>query len=149
MKLISALGLPDITQEKITKVSWKHQVKNAGLEKNEKELRVDLEKSKKSKEFRDETFETKSYFKELNLIEARLIFKKRSKMMQYVKMNFANDPVYRKELWKCNECSSIDTQSHIMWCPSFAAIRENLNLNENKHLAKYLQEVLKIRAKSS
>ena len=70
-------------------------------------------------------------------------------MMQFVKMNFSNDPVYRKELWKCNECSSIDTQSHVMWCPSFAVIRENLNLSQNKDLAKYLQEVLKIRAKAA
>ena len=117
------------------------------MEKNENELRKDLEGSKKAKEFRNEPFETKSYFTELNLIEARLLFKQRSKMMRYIKMNFANDPVYRKEMWKCNGCSSIDIQSHIMWCPSFESLRENLNLDDNKDLAKYFQEVLKIRSK--
>ena len=47
MSLISELGLPDITQEIITKISWKHKVKEAILKKNEQELRLDLKKSKK------------------------------------------------------------------------------------------------------
>ena len=146
LMFIKELNLPDITEIKITKESWKGQVKNAIRKENEKELRVDLAKSKKAKEFEDEIFETKSYFKELNLIQARLIFKQRSKMMQHIKMNYSSDPQYIKEMWKCDWCSCISTQSHILWCTEFSDLRENLDLNVNKDLAKYFQEVLRVRA---
>ena len=66
-------------------------------------------------------------------------------MLQYVKMNYSSDPIYTKELWKCSGCSSIDTESHLLWCPSYASLRLNLDLSNNKDLAKYLQEILKIR----
>ena len=85
MEMIRDLKLPDVTEQKITKISWKWLVKKAILEKNENELRKDLEGSKKAKEFRNEPFEIKSYFTELNLIEARVIFKQRFKMMRYIK----------------------------------------------------------------
>ena len=146
LTFIKDLNLPDMTEKKMSKESWKKQVKKAVMGENEKELRKDLAKSKKAKEFEDEQFETKSYFKELNLIQARLIFKQRTKMMQHIKMNYPSDPLYIKEMWKCDWCSCISTQSHILWCAAFSALRENLDLNDNKDLAKYFQEVLRIRA---
>ena len=99
------------------------------------------------KEFGNENFERKDYFKILNLPQARMIFKNRAKMIQHVKMNFSNDPIYRKELWQCNSCcSNIDTMSHVLWCPAYANLRENRDIDSNKDLANYLLEVLKIRS---
>ena len=145
---IQELELPDISDPdvKIKAEPWKRTVKAAIRKVNESELKKDLEKSKKVYELSYEKFETKDYFKKLNLVDARTIFKQRAKMMEKVKMNYSSDPKYSKDLWMCDSCqSSIDTQSHVLWCPAYVTIRENKNLSDDKDLAKYLQEVLKIR----
>ena len=117
---------------------------------NELTLKEELKKSKKVSELEEET---KPYLKTLNLFDARTIFKQRSKMMKNVKMNFSSDPNYSKELWKCDSCQScVDTQSHVLWCAAtaaYATIREGRNLDDDKDLAHYLQEVLKIRTELS
>ena len=56
------------------------------------------------KEFIEEPFVKNNYFQRLNLEEARIIFKKRAKMMQYVKFNFSSDLEYRSQLWQCDGC---------------------------------------------
>ena len=146
LKAIEELSLPNIIEQRIKQASWKKLVKVALQDKNKDDLIKDLEKSKKAKEFKSETFEIKEYFSKLNLTESRAIFKHRSKMMQFTKMNYSNDPTYRKELWQCNSCqTNIDTQSHILWCPAYAKLRENKDINNNKDLSNYLLEVLKIR----
>ena len=52
---------------------------------------------------------------------------------------------YAAELWRCNECMSMDSQSHIVWCPAYAPLREGKNLNNDEDLVKYFQTVMKIR----
>ena len=49
MNFISDLSLTDITTENITQNAWKNEVKSAIKELNEKEVKADLIKSKKSK----------------------------------------------------------------------------------------------------
>ena len=112
------------------------------------DLKKELKKLEKVKEFSSENFELKNYFKTLNLQEARNVFKYRSKMTQYVKRNFKNDKIYRQSLWQCVSCKKcIDTQSHMMQCEAYSEFRQNLNFDNNKDLAKYIAEVLKIREK--
>ena len=41
----------------------------------------------------------------------------------------------------------MDTQSHMLWCESYKDLRENLNFDDNKDLAKYIGKVLEIREK--
>ena len=144
---IKDLSLPDITIEKIDKNSWKYQVKLAIKELNKKEVKEDLEGSMKGKEFANEEYGTKEYFKTLSLHDARTIFKKRSKITQHIKMNFPSDEHYRKKLWKCDSCqSAIDTQSYVLWCRAYVKLRENKDLNNDQDIAQYLQEVLEIRS---
>ena len=88
------LKLSDITRVTITKQKWKKEVKNAVEKKNSEELKNEMIKLNKVKEFKDEKFERKDYFKKLNLKEAREIFKHRAKMTQYVKRNDPNEPKY-------------------------------------------------------
>ena len=143
---IKELDLPNITVITIKQNYWKKIVKKAIREKNEKELKEDIEKHKKVKEYSKETFEQKQYFRSLNLKEARNIFKYRAKMTQYVKRNYPNDPKYRQSLWQCAGCNSaIDTQSHVMWCQAYSDLRKNKDFNDDKDLANYIEEVLKIR----
>ena len=107
-----------------------------------------MEGLEKVKEFSEENFELKDYFNNMNLAEARNFFKYRAKMTQYVKRNFKNERKYRQSLWQCISCkSAIDTQSHVMWCEAYREIRKNVNFENNKDLAKYIGDVLKIREK--
>ena len=50
----------------------------------------------------NEEFGMKPYIKNLTAHEARIFFKHRSKMTRYIKMNYKGDPVYEKQLWKCD-----------------------------------------------
>ena len=128
---------------------WKRAVNKALLNKNSIELKKEIGELSKVKEFKDEDFQQKEYFKNLSLKEARTIFKHRSKMTQYVKRNYPNEPKYRKELWKCISCqSNIDTQSHILWCHAYKDLRKDKDINSDKDLATYIQEVLEIRKKT-
>ena len=89
----------------------------------------------------------KTYVKELQVKQARTLFKHRYQMTQYVKMNFKNDQQYSRALWKCDHCQKMDSESHLIWCTAYKPLRENLNLNCNKDLSKYLQDILKLRTK--
>ena len=76
------------------------------------------------------------------------MFRIRSKMVKYVKMNFPSDTTYKHELWTCPDCPLIDTQSHIiLTCPKFENVRANLNLEKDCDLVKLFQEVIKSREK--
>ena len=112
------------------------------MNQNEKELKKKLEGSKKCKSSKliNENCETKAYIKELNLHDARILFKHRSSMTQYVKFNYKNDSRNAKTLWKC-ECGKIDSESHLLCCSLYAKERENLNINDNNDLCKYLHNI--------
>ena len=145
---INSLKLTDITKASIKKNQWKKEVKKAVIEKNKEELKKEIGKLEKVKEFKDEKFEQKEYFKELNLKEARAVFKHRSKMTQYVKRNFANEPQYRNDLWQCTGCkSNVDTESHILWCDAYRDLRQGKDIKNDKDLASYLLKVFDIRSK--
>ena len=93
-----------------------------------------------------EEFGRKPYLKQLNLSDARTKFKYRTKMTQYVKMNYSSSAQYAEDLWRCQSCQSkIDTQSHVLWCSSYSSLREGKNLDKDEDLCNYLQEVFKIR----
>ena len=148
---ITELGLPNIFEIKIKRTKWKKLVKKAILNANEEELKVEIMKSKKLKDsdLLKEGFGIKKYIKQLSLNESRILFKHRCKVTQYVKMNFRNDKIFSRDLWKCDYCVNIDTESHQLWCRKYKHIRENLDLNQNKDLCKYLQKVLALRKKDA
>ena len=68
--------------------------------------------------------------------------------MTNVKFNYKNDKKNREELWICDSCkAAIDTQSHILWCPSYKELRAGKNINNNTDLVNYIQRVMEIREK--
>ena len=94
---------------------------------------------------KDESFETKEYLKKMNIADARVNFKLRSQMVD-VKFNYKHDPRYTKDLWKCDSCeSAIESQSHILWCPSYSDLRVGKNINNDQDLVNYIKQVMKIR----
>ena len=57
-------------------------------------------------------------------------------------------PQNEKTLWQCDSCqTSIETQSHIMWCPAYSELRVGKDINSDDHLIEYVKKVLKIREK--
>ena len=60
-------------------------------------------------------------------------------------MNQRSQPDYAHQLWACDECGCVDTQSHIMWCPSYATLREGLDVDNDLDVVHYFQKVVKIR----
>ena len=96
---------------------------------------------------RDEVVKGNKYFYSESLINARTIFRYRMELFE-AKMNYKNKPGYKQEKYLCDSCESqIDHNSHILFCPSYAVLRQDKNLNEDAHLAGYLQKVLEIRTK--
>ena len=50
-------------------------------------------------------------------------------------------------LWKCSYCFNQDTESHLLWCPGHADLRNGLNLNDDSDLCSYLQKIFSVRCK--
>ena len=91
-----------------------------------------------------ENFETKSYISEMNLTDARTLFRVRSQTTD-VMMNQRSSKAHARSLWKCSECGNIDTQSHILWCPFHAHLREGKSLDSDSDLVEYMKKVFIIR----
>ena len=147
-ELLEFFCLPNIIDEDcpFSKLQWKQNVKKAINTKYESSLKVTIMDYSKLKNgpMKSETFEEKLYLTEMSMTDARTNFRIRSNMTN-VKWNKRSDKQNQKSLWKCEECGNIDTQSHIVWCPSFASLREGKSLDNDADLVRYFQEVLKIK----
>ena len=80
----------------------------------------------------------------MKLREARTFFRIRSSMIP-AKMNMKGNQKFAEQLWKCDDCLSMDSQSHILWCPAYAPLREGKNLSSDLDLVQYYQAVTKLR----
>ena len=100
-----------------------------------------LDKDKMS----EDKFSIKPYLSELSMQDARMYFQSQCKMISKVKMNFKNNPSYLKEQWKCPGCSKIDSQEHLLWCPSYAHLRVDKNLEKNSDLVNYYRQIINLR----
>ena len=91
-----------------------------------------------------ETLKQQEYISNLSLKDARTKFRIRSHMIN-TKYNRKSDKAYAADMWRCDQCRSVDTQSHILWCPAFAPLREGKSLEDDKDLVCFFQEVMRIR----
>ena len=82
--------------------------------------------------------------KSMKLRDARTLFRMRSGMIN-AKMNMKSNTSYSMDLWRCDDCRSMDSQSHIIWCPAYAELREGKNLDCDLDLVAYYQQVMKLR----
>ena len=147
--LIQKYSLPDILDSNVvmTKDKWANLMKKAIKEQYESELKKQMETSSKLKESKlvKEEFKVQDYIKEMNIVDARTNFRIRCSIMNTIKMNQKNNPDYARTLWLCEECGKVDSQSHIMWCPSLTTLREGLNIDSDLDVVHYFQRVVKLR----
>ena len=95
----------------------------------------------------NESFKTKDYLKNMNMADARTKFKMRTEMLNF-KFNYKSDYEHIANLWKCDSCqTAIETQNHILWCPSYSELREGKDLKNDVDVIEYFQKVIKIRDK--
>ena len=126
-KLIKYYILEDIIDGNVvlSKQVWKKRVKNAVRIKSEELLKKEFNNYSKLKNLDSpkEELKVKYYVKDMTIRNARTMFKIRSHMTD-VKFNQKSNKKFANELWKCDFCASLDSQSHIIWCPAFASLRE-------------------------
>jgi len=147
-KLIQFYNLPDIIDDSLTfsKECWKKIVKKSVKEKSEMKTKKEFEKYAKLAhlDVPEEKLELHEYINAMSLRNARTNFRIRSHMTD-TKFNKKSDKRYADELWRCDLCKSLDAQSHIIWCPAFAPLREGKDLADDNDLVSYFEEVMRIR----
>ena len=155
MKLVlNRLKLPDIMNNNnenlvVSKNQFKTQVKKAIRNECENSLKDDMKSLNKLKTgpMPNESFEKKSYITDLLPLNAKELFKYRSRMPN-IKFNYKNDKQFMQDLWKCDSCQTcIESQNHVLFCPSYSTLREDKNLDSDEDLSDYLKKVLIIREK--
>ena len=151
-RLISLYRLPNIIDEttRMTKLAWKQLVREAIQRKSEEDVQASFSSFSKltDKGFEKENLQLKNYIQEMSLRQARTNFRIRSNMIR-TKMNMKSSPKFASDLWKCDDCLSLDSQSHIMWCPAYAPLREGKSLKSDTDLVEYFQAVIKLREDNS
>jgi hypothetical protein len=148
---LKSLNLPNILDTKVaaglSKIAWKRLVKEAIKVNEVSKLKQEISSKSKLKDgpMAKEDFESKEYLAKMTLESSRMNFKLRSKMLD-VKFNYSAK--HEKELWLCDSCcSSIETQSHLLFCPAYSTLREGKDLLNDDHLIEYVQEVMNVRTK--
>ena len=146
---IKELMLPEA--KLCSQFQWKQAIKKKMLEKNKNDLILKVRNKEYKKinvqEMQNEDFGRKSYFCNLDIHSARMKFGLQTKMVKSIKLNYKNDPVYKKKMWKCDDCQSVDSQDHILWCPAYSLFRNEKNLEDDRDLTKYFLQVLRFRDK--
>ena len=147
-QLCNQYNLPCARQT--TKQRWTKLVNAAIFDWNRLQLLQDI-KAKFIKldydTLKDEKYEMKEYMKKLNMNNARMKFRIRTKMVENIGFNFSSDNKYASRLWQCSHCENIDSQSHVLVCVGFKHLREGKDLKSDKDLVNYFREVISLRDK--
>ena len=150
---IQILGNPN--PKNVLKGIWKRKIDSYITEKNKNDVLNDIRKYKKLdfEELSKEKFERKSYLYELNLENARMMFKIKSKVVPTIRKNFSQK--CEKKSLSCQSCKNMnnkessppeDTQNHVVSdCPAFEHVRVNRDMSNDADLAKFFKEVIKQR----
>ena len=93
----------------------------------------------------DESYKRKDYFNNMTVDDIRLKFRINTRMIDS-KFNIKNKNNYRKELFRRDSCKkSIESQTHLLWCPAYKSLREGKVLSSDKDLVEYIKNVMIIR----
>ena len=139
------LGLTGVFDQSITKKQLKSKIKEPCQNHNDAKLKQQIQTYKKMAALRDELKKDNTYFYRDHITNVRTLFRFRVDLFE-AKANFKNK--YRNDTLLCDSCESkIDENTHVLHCPSYSKLRENKCLNNDSHLAEYLQKVIQIRMK--
>ena len=140
--------------ENYSKYQWKKLIKQKILKQNKYDILSQIKSYKKLnyEDYKNQELKVQPYLHKLNISQARMRFKIKSLMTPTVRMNFPSDPGYTLDLWRCVGCSSDgdpigyrDTQRHIIACHGYAALRQEKDMNDDRDLVIFFQQVIKQR----
>ena len=105
----------------------------------------------KLEEIKNESYEKKEYLSFMTLESARMNFRIRSKMIK-CKFNYSSDRRNVISSWRCDSCMrmgklSMETQPHILVCPSYRLLREGKSMSSLEDITEYYRKVMIIRDK--
>ena len=146
----------DLNEQNInefTKVSWKRKVKQAIVTKFQETLLKDMRSFKKINYNKksNEEFGMRDYLKNFSLEDGRMMFLVETEMVDKIKFNFMGNAQYEKSNWACDYCNDTygvykpDTIQHVMECENYENFRQDLDLDQENHVAKYFTKVVKFR----
>ena len=140
----------DITNvSQYSKKQWKNMIDDLISQKNRREILTKMRTKSKIRHgsIMNEEYELKSYLTEMNVEQARTKYRERYSMLKFCKINFFNDPLFKKEEYKCSFCPSISSQSHLYFCPKYEEIRRCYNnLEDDIDAVNYIIDVMKLNA---
>ena len=149
--ILATLGLSDCDPSQVSKQSWKKMIKDKIRDENKRLLLVKFANYKKMNisDVENEESSMKSYMRMMNLQECRTKFALRTKQLRSIKMNQSSNNEFSDKLWSCDNCLEegrgiiIENQIHTLICPSYATLREGIDLNNDLEVVRYFQAVLK------
>ena len=152
-EVLCNLNLTNI--QEYSKEQWKRIVKKEVFKRNKEDLINETKTLKKISYKTEDDFERQTYLSDMNVIDARLLFKVKTKMLPTVQMNFVSDEGFSKNLWTCSGCfnpslpsllhGQRDTQQHILSCSGYVHLRMGRNLECEKDLVDHFRDVIRLR----
>ena len=159
-------NLPITSPEGLSKRLWKRQIDKYIYNKNVKDLIGMTTDSKKikSEDLENDNFARKPYFSKLDIESARYRFRISSSLVHTIRGNFSDKYRKRNEPLTCPSCRNLntnttssnnsfelptDSMSHVMICPAFRDMRENLDTDNDRDLVEYFKGVVERRIRNS
>ena len=140
------LGITGVFDPEVSKDQYKKTVKEACIKSNDEDLKIRISEYKKMGAFRDEIEKGNKYFFSESLENVRTLFKFRVDLFP-AKRNFKENKEFKKENYMCDSCmTTSDENLHVLNCISYKSLRNGLDINNDSHLAWYLQKVIEIRS---
>ena len=118
------MAVLDIQENKLyscSKRQWKEMVKSRIKFHNRKLILESIKHLKKVDYFKlkDQEFEIQPYFRTMTLKDSRTMASIKLQTTNTVKTHQMSNKQYSQEMWKCNNCSIIDSVNHIKICEAY------------------------------
>ena len=142
----------------VPKQTWKKKIYQYTRNKNKEEL-IDLASSYKKLDhnsWKDEEFERKDFFDELDLESVRMMMKIKGGMVNTIRGNFKQKYRRKNQSITCQSCKEvrdeehpesekpIDSQLHVIEeCEAFEDLRHEYDIHSNKGLVEFFKLVIK------
>ena len=146
-QICEELGIPDVNESAMVdnKKSVRRMVKSACRSKNDIELKEKMDDLIKCDNMKGEDCDLKSYFRDLNLNDARNMFAINSNMND-LRGNYSKVPANIKNNWRCIGCNvEVEINSHIMVCNAYEVERSRVDMGTDKGVVDFFRGVMKKR----
>ena len=105
------------------------------------------------KAYEQQKFEIGSYFKTLNIEDARMMLKIKLKMVPTIRSHFKSNKKYKAERFQCPDCNQLgildttDSMEHVLTssCEANMDLREGKDFTKDEEVCKFFTELIKLR----